>query len=138
MNRSYLSAAASLVLCLISATINAAEEDGKPIRLICTYSYTIDAKGEKSDTTGEELFTVLPLKDGQVAVRKQGLGAPFLGRMSDEEIAADVSYEISNIKLAESLVINRFTGEFQLSFEAQGKAGLIHFGSCRPVTKQLF
>jgi hypothetical protein len=129
---------ALLVVAGGTVTVDAAEEDGKTIRLICTYSYTIDDKGEKSGTTGEELFTVLPLRDGQVAVRKQGLGAPFLGKMSEEEIIADVNYEVSNVKLAESLIINRFTGEFQLSFGAPGKSGLIHFGKCRPVTKQLF
>jgi hypothetical protein len=129
---------ALLVIAGGTATVDAAEENDKTIRLICTYSYTIDEKGEKSGTSGEELFTVLPLRDGQVAVRKQGLGAPFSGKMSEEEIVADVNYEISNVKFAESLIINRFTGEFQLSFGAPGKPGLIHFGKCRPVTKQLF
>lgn len=137
MRQTYLHIAL-FALCMSAGTIHAAEEDNKTVRLICTYSYTIDEKGEKGGTSGENLFTVVPLKDGQVAVRKQGLGVPFLGKMSKEEITADVSYEVSNIKLAESLVINRFTGEFQVSFGTPGKPGLIHFGSCRPATKQLF
>jgi hypothetical protein len=127
-----------ITLSTYTDRVDAAENDSKPIHLICAYSYTIDEKGEKSDTSGQELFTVLPLKEGQVAVRKQGLGAPFSGRMTEEEITADVSYAIGGINLSESLIVNRFTGEFQLSFGAPGKAGLIHFGKCRLATKQLF
>lgn len=137
MRRHYLSMTL-LALALNAGPLSATEDDSKAIRLICTYSYTINEKGEQSDTSGEELFTVVSLKNGQVAVRKQGLGVPFLGRMSVEEITGEANYEIKNIKFAESLVINRFTGEFQLSFGVVGKGGLIHHGNCRAVTKKLF
>lgn len=130
---------AILLPLLVSPTVQAAmDEASKEFRLICTYSYTINDKGEKSDTTGEDLFTVLPSKAEQVAVRKQGLSSPFVGTISEEEIVAKANYEIQNIKFAESLVINRFTGKFQISFGMVGKGGLIHFGTCRTATKQIF
>lgn len=127
-----------LALLLSAGPTNATDEDRKSVHLICTYSYTIDDKGEKSGTSGEDLFTVLPLKAGQVTIRKQGLAVPFLGKMSEDEIVGEANYTVSNIRLTESLAINRFTGGFQLSFGAPGKRGLIHFGSCRVTTKQLF
>lgn len=135
MNAYHVSA---LGLLFIACGAFAADEDSKAIRLVCTYSYSIDGKGERGDTSGQELFTVVPLESGRAVIRKQGLGVPFIGTISDEAIAGEASYEISNIKFEESLVINRFTGEFQLSFGAVGKGGLTHFGTCRAVTKQLF
>jgi hypothetical protein len=129
--------ALGIALCVVLANTVLAQEDPKAIRLICTYSYSIDDKGERSGTSGEELFTVLALEGGRAVIRKQGLSAPFFGTVSDEEIAGEANYEVENIKLAESLSINRFTGQFQLSFGAAGKR-VIHFGKCRSVTKQLF
>lgn len=127
-----------VVLCLSAPAICAAQGDSKTIRLICKYSHTIDDQGKQSATSGETLFTVLPLRDGQVTVQKQGLGAQFSGNMTVAEISADVIYEIDNTKYAQSLSINRFTGELQITFGAPGKGGLVHFGSCRSATKPLF
>ena len=127
-----------VLLCLSAPAICAAQGDSKTIRLICKYSHTIDDQGKQSATSGETLFTVVPLRDGQVSVQKQGLGAHFSGTMTDADISADVCYEIGTTKYAQSLTINRFTGELQISFGVPGKGALVHFGSCRPATKPLF
>lgn len=126
------------ILALNSGFLVAAEEDIDSIRLICSYDYTINNKGERGGTSGEELFTVMPLERGLAIIRKQGLGAPFIGNISEEEIAGESTYDMSNVKVSEALVINRFTGEFQLSFKVVGKGGLIHFGSCRAASERLF
>ncbi len=140
MRQTLLTLHSCFVLCLSAPAICAAQATGghNTIRLICKYSHTIDDQGKQSPTSGETLFTVVPLRDGKVTVQKQGLGAPFSGTLTEVEIAADVSYEIGNTTYAQSLVINRFTGELQITFGVQGKAGLVHFGSCRQATKPLF
>src|SRR5690554_6680634 len=115
MLRYYLSVI-FLILAFNSGILVAAEEDPESIRLICTYSYTINDKGEVSGTSGEDLFTIIPLESGLAIIRKQRLGTPFIGTVSKEEIAGEATYDMSNVKISESLVINRFTGEFQLSF----------------------
>ncbi|WP_315648155.1 hypothetical protein [Roseateles aquae] len=83
------------------------------------------------------MFTVLRLGDSKIAVQKQGLGAQFTGTMTEAELSADVSYEIGNSRYAESLTINRFTGELQTTIRV-GKGGLIHFGTCGPATQPIF
>jgi hypothetical protein len=140
MRQKLLSLLSCFVLCLCAPAICAAQAppSGNNIRLICKYSHTIDAQGKQGPTSGESLFTVVPLRDGRVTVQKQGLGAQFSGTMTEVEISADVSYEITNTMYAQSLNINRFTGELQITFGEQGKAGLVHFGSCRQTTKPLF
>lgn len=123
---------------LVSSTADAAENSSETIRLRCAYSYSIHSDGSRGGTSGEDLFTVKYTNDGKAKIRKQGLGAEFSGNISDEEIVGDAIYQVANVRMIESLVINRFTGAFQISFVAVGKSGLIHFGTCRPVTKPLF
>ncbi len=124
-------------LCSSLPVISTAQGDSTPIRLICKYSHTIDDQGTQSATSGETLFTVVSLRDSRITVQKQGLGAQFSGTMTDAELSADVSYEIGDIRHAESLTINRFTGALQIILRI-GKGGLVQIGSCRSVTKPLF
>jgi hypothetical protein len=128
----------TILLATVIETSLAAENSNQTIRLLCAYSYTIDSDGKRSDTSGEDLFTVMYAENGQAKIRKQGLSSEFSGKISEEKIVGEVTYKVTNIQFTEFLVINRFTGAFQISFGAVGKGGLIHFGTCRPVTKPLF
>jgi len=109
------------------------------IRLICNYSYTIDAEGKSSKTSGEDLITVKYSDNGEAIIKKQGLGAVFIGTVSDEEIYGKTEYEISGFAIQQTLMINRYTGAFEITFKKVGsEGGLIHCGICELVTKKKF
>lgn len=116
-----------------------AHAEQNTIRLICKYSHTINAEGEISGTSGEELITVNYSDNGDAIIKKQGLGAEFIGTISDEEIYGKTEYGISGRTFQRTLRINRFTGALEITFEIIGsKGGLIHYGICEPVTKKKF
>lgn len=126
----------ALLLWNVPAEVRANET---VIRLICKYSYTIDDKGIKSGTTGEDLITVKYSEDGQATIKKQGLGAEFYGKMSDEQIVGETTYKIQELTFHQELRINRYTGALEITFGVPGKgAGLIHYGKCTPATEKLF
>ena len=109
------------------------------IRLICKYSHTIDADGSSSRTSGEDLVTVNYTDNGDATIKKQGLGAEFVGKISDEEIYGETTYEISELTFHQTLRINRYTGAFEITFKTIGSEdGLIHCGICEPITKKKF
>ena len=109
------------------------------IRLICKYSYTIDADGKTSETSGESLFTVMYSDTGEAKIRKQALGAEFTGKISDEEIYGETEYVISPSTIQQTIMINRYTGSFEETFNIIGaKGGLIHCGSCEMAKEKIF
>jgi hypothetical protein len=113
--------------------------DEVAIRLVCRYSYTIDAKGVQSGTTGESHLTVKYSRDGQATIKKQDLGAEFRGTITDEQIVGETSYKIQETTYHQELRINRYTGAFEITFGVLGKeTGLVHYGKCIPVTERLF
>lgn len=125
-----------LLLCNVSAE---AWADDAVIRLVCRYSYTIDEKGVKSGTTGEDLVTVKYSQNGKATIKKQGLEAEFYGTIFDEEIVGETNYKIQGTTYHQELRINRYTGEFEITFGVLGKkGGLIHYGKCSPTTEKLF
>lgn len=128
----------SFILYVNVGTINATGHREKIFRLICETSGTIDDKGKFSETTGKYILTIIPQEDGKVAVWDQRSGKPFIGRILEEEITGFRSEELNNGKLEESIDINRFTGEINKSYGIKGKGRLIHIGSCKLVTSQLF
>lgn len=113
--------------------------DDAAIRLVCRYSYTIDAKGARSGTTGESLLTVKYSRDGQATIKKQDLGAEFRGTITDEQIVGETDYKIQETTYHQELRINRYTGAFEITFGVLGKEnGLVHYGKCIPATERLF
>lgn len=109
------------------------------IRLICKYSHTIDADGKSSSTSGKDLVTVTYSNDGKAIIKKQGLGAQFSGTITDEEIKGNTKYKISESTIQQAIVINRYTGIFEITFKIMGsKGGLIHCGSCESVENKKF
>jgi len=128
---------AAVFFTLIFGFQTYAEEN--TIRLICKYSHTIEADGTSSRTTGEDLVTVNYSDNGVAIIKKQGLGAEFIGTISDEKIQGETEYEISGSKIQQTIVINRYTGTFEITFHIIGaKGGLIHCGICEPVAKKKF
>jgi len=128
---------AAIFFTLIFVFETHAEEN--TIRLVCKYSHTIDADGASSETSGEDLVTINYLDNGQAIIKKQGLGAEFIGKISEEEIKGDTEYEISNLKVQQSILVNRYTGSFEITFRTVGsKGGLIHYGTCEAVSKKKF
>lgn len=127
----FLAAAATLAGPI---TTSAAE----PFRLVCAYEFTINENGDRTPTSGEALLTITPTGAGRAIIQKQGLGAEFLGAISDEVIRGQTKYQIQKTFYEESLEINRFTGAMELHFRPQTGVGLIHFGRCRAAAKPLF
>jgi hypothetical protein len=127
-----------LVLVIWNVSTEASADD-TVIRLVCRYSYTIDAKGVQSGTTGEDFITIKYPENGQATIKKQGLGAEFHGKVSDEQIVGETTYKIQELTFHQELRINRYTGAFEITFGVLGKgAGLIHYGKCSPATEKLF
>lgn len=113
--------------------------EANTIRLICQYSHTIEADGKSSGTSGEDLVTVNYSDTGEAIIKKQGLGARFIGTITDEEIKGKTAYKISGTTIQQTIVINRYTGAFEITFEIVGsERGLIHYGTCEPVAKKKF
>lgn len=108
------------------------------LKLICAYSYTVDAKGQSNPTAGEELLTVTKSGDGHAVIKKQDLGAEFVGSVSEDTIRGETEYQIQGVTYKETLDINRVTGTFTFTFGNQSSAGLVHHGTCRPASKPLF
>ena len=127
----------SIFLTLLLVFETYAEEN--TIRLICKYSHTIEADGSISRTSGEDLVTVNYSDSGAAIIKKQGLGAEFKGTISNEEIEGKTEYEISGSIIQQTIVINRYTGAFEITFKIIGsEGGLIHCGTCEPVAKKKF
>jgi hypothetical protein len=128
-----------IALTLATDPIRAAERDDSTIRLNCTYSYSIDSKGDHSGTSGEKIFTVERLKDGLVNIHQEGPDGPYSGTIVPNEISGELTYKLGGRVISQSIVINRYNGQFKETFHVENsKGGLIHFGNCRVVTKPLF
>lgn len=108
------------------------------IRLICAFTYSVEADGKSSPTSGESLFTVNYGADGKATIKRQGLGAEFTGTVSEEEITGETHYKLQETMIDQVLTINRFTGELSLTFSANGRGELVHYGRCKVATHQLF
>jgi S1-C subfamily serine protease len=116
-----------------------ADDRSQTFLLICKYSHTIEADGRISKSSGENLVTVNYTDDGDATIKKQDLGAEFLGKISDEEIYGETTYKISELTLYQTLRINRYTGAFEVTYKTMGsEGGLIHCGICEPITKKKF
>jgi hypothetical protein len=127
-----------LALLLFNMWAEAVANDNA-IKLTCRYSYTIDENGRKSKTTGEDLLTVKPSKNGKTKIKKQGLPAEFHGTISDEAIVGETNYKIQGVTYHQELRIKRYTGEYAITFGILGKkSGLIHYGKCSAATEKLF
>ena len=114
--------------------------ESNTIRLICKYSHTFDADWTSSRTSGEDLVTVNYTDNGEATIKRQGLGAEFVGKISDEEIYGETAYKIQGLTFHETLRINRYTGAFEITFKIIGgsKGGLIHSGTCEPISVKKF
>lgn len=124
----------AFVLSSVWVTGNVAAEQ---LKLICTYSHTVDENGQ-SATTGEKLLTVTKSGNGHAVIKKQGLGAEFVGNVSEDEIRGETEYQIGGVTYRETFDINRFTGAFTNTFGTRSGAGLVHYGKCRPASTARF
>jgi hypothetical protein len=124
-----------LALGLAVSSALAQNELTTTIRLVCAWTNTIDTKTlENSKITGATLITVEP--DG--VLRREGLGAFFRARVTAEKIEAETEYQLGGPQVfTERIEINRYTGKIEKWFLI-GNEGLIHYGTCKPVTRQLF
>jgi hypothetical protein len=106
------------------------QQPAKDIILECTYQSTVILKdGSMSKTAGTKLLTIKRIKDTQIILFKEGLGAEFRGTISESEIFADTAFQIDNLSVKENFKINRYTGQFENSFYI-GSGGLMHLGEC--------
>jgi hypothetical protein len=122
----------------LGASIHASAAENT-IRLICKYSHTIDDQGKSSGTSGEDLITVKYSSNGKAVIKKQDLGAEFTGTVNEEQISGETRYKMQDSVFHQTLLINRYTGTFEITFGIEGKnGGLIHYGKCKPATEILF
>jgi hypothetical protein len=106
------------------------------IRLICTLDYSLDGRDAKrTETSGEDFLTVRYGPDGRATIKKDELGAEFLGTVTDDEIVGDTEYDVSDTHIRQSIVVSRFTGSYRRTFIAGDAPGLIFYGDCRRVTE---
>jgi hypothetical protein len=128
---------AALLLAFLPQVSSAAEP--VVIRLRCVYTHSLEG-GKPAGASGESLVTVRYSADGAAKIKKQDLGAEFVGLVSDDEITGETSYQLDSLRVKETLVINRFTGAFRFSYEILGgnTGSLIQFGTCRATTQPLF
>lgn len=130
--------------CIITAIfltfffILKAHAEQNTIHLICKYSHTIDNEAKSSRTSGETFITVKSRDNGIVIINKQGLGAEFIGKITDEEIYGETEYTVSGAAYQQTLSINRYTGAFEETFTIKGSGGLIHHGNCELLTEKKF
>jgi hypothetical protein len=129
---------------LVGATAFADDTTTTTMRLVCTFSHSVDSKGS-SPTSGKKLLTVTYLKDGKAVIKKEGVEALFTGHVSEDTISGATEYQMPSgegaepLNIRERISVSRFTGEFQMTFELVGRAdSLIHFGTCKPVAAPLF
>ena len=109
------------------------------IRLICKYSNTVDKQGNSRETTGENLVTVTYSDNGKAIIKKDDLGAEFIGTISEEKIYGETNYQIQNSMFYQTLIINRYTGAFEITFRITGKSdGIVHYGKCEKATNKLY
>ncbi len=132
-----------LILTILLACLLPRESyaEQNTIHLICKYSHTYDGHDDKTTpTSGEDLFTVTYLDSGEATIKKEGLGAPFKGVVSDEEIYGHTEYKIQNLTIQQTLLINRYLGKIEITFNTIGSknSGLIHFGSCQLIKDRKF
>ncbi len=122
-------------LPLLLASIQA---NAETLRLICPYTYSIDAQAKQTPTSGDAFFTIDYDTKGVASIRKEGLGAIFTGTVSEDEIRGEAKYEIGELRITETLFINRYTGAMTLSHSAPDGRGLIFYGKCRTAKDRLF
>jgi hypothetical protein len=123
------------ILSVFTPAQSAASE--KTMRLICTYSHTIDQNSESRATSGDSLFTIKYTNKGSATIKKQDLGAIFYGAVTEEEINGETQFKIQDNLIVQTLNINRFTGSFSLSYGTK-EGGIVHLGTCKPANEKLF
>lgn len=129
---------ALVIAVLLLAPCSVLAQERTVLRLICEYSQAVDAEGKVSASSGEKLFTISFGKTGMAEIKKEGLGAPFQGKVSDDEIVGDVTYTLGDVTITETVTINRFTGSFTATYGSPGRGGLIHYGKCKNARERLF
>ncbi|MDR3502217.1 MAG: hypothetical protein P4L79_06500 [Legionella sp.] len=114
------------------------------IRLICETTHYTSASGKDlidKPASGKELITVYYHEDGTATITKKDTAftLTYHGTISDEEIYGELNKKPSYPYDQESLVINRYTGEFEVS-QISKIQKLVYwwYGSCLPVTENKF
>ena len=125
-------------LAAVVASHAAVAQEQTVLRLICQYTQAVDKDGKVSDSSGERLFTVSFGKDGVAELKKEGLGAAFKGKVSEDEIVGNVTYSLGETTIEETVTINRFTGSLTATYGAPGRGGLVFYGNCRNAAERLF
>ena len=123
------------ILSVFTPAQSAASE--KTMRLICTFSHSIDQNSESSATSGNSLFTIKYTNKGSATIKKQDLDAIFYGTVTEEEINGETQYKIQDMLFVQTLNINRFTGSFSLSYGIN-ESFILHFGTCKPANEKIF
>jgi hypothetical protein len=100
------------ISAIFALTYASAHDEEGVIRLICEIDYSVDQHGSRSETFGEDLYTVTPIKGVEVTISKYGFGALFSGTMTEEKIRGTAVFEIDGKKYRRTIEINRYTGEF--------------------------
>src|SRR3990172_328815 len=118
----------SLLILLVPNLVKA-----DTLSLNCEYSGTVDDDGKITGTSGEDHFTVIYDGSGKALIREDGLGTPYIGEITENEIRGEAEHPMNDTLYSHqySLIINRYTGEMTKFFSTKvkgkkGKGGLVH------------
>jgi hypothetical protein len=101
------------------------------LRLVCILSYSLDENARRMDVEGEELITITYGSDGRAAIKRSDLAAEFRGRVTEDEIAGETTYDLVGTKgVRETIQINRYTGDYR-RFYSVGDGSLMFVGECK-------
>jgi hypothetical protein len=130
-----------LILLLLASSIitNPSLADTKTIRIICTDEYLVDRNGKTIETSGDELITIQYTTNGAAHIKKQSIGALFVGTITDEEIHGITDYTAFNNNIRQEIIINRYTGKFTLiSDYRNNNTSTMSTGTCRQTSEPKF
>ena len=128
-----------LVTLILVSTSNLVFSDESIIHLNCVYDFTIDEKGQRVETSGEELFTIKSAGNNSIRIKKDDVDAEFIGIISDETIYGITQYKIDEIGIKQEFNVNRYNGKFSLTFESiETSNWLIYYGKCKKLVEKLF
>ena len=110
------------------------------MRLVCALSYSLDETLKREPTSGEELVTINYSDDGRAGLKVAEWGDDSNGTVTAEEIAGEApEREINGRGLRQTVMIDRFTGEYRRSMfitHSTGDSSLLFFGECKPAERK--
>ncbi len=106
------------------------------INLECKIFQTISLKdGTASPTSGVEHIQITRNADGSYTIARNNV-EKYAGSADENFFRGSAQYEFSGLKMTESILINRYTGQFEIDLKSIRDPGIRHIGMCNSVSKK--